>query len=352
MNKLSRFVLNKLFHIIIISFAFVLSANAAHYKSATDKPSHYLSLSLSGGEGNTLTYFDGGWRSGHIKNMAGANANFTFAYEIQNHGMFVNFGLTAEYYATRQCLRDTLLDSFSFSGGEFIYCYPMANESQRNLAAGVPIQVGYTFKNNFYMAANAKLVLNLIHKYDVNADMYTIWDARSQGCEMPFDGSKSVETLGEEGNAGVCPPRNYQSKGDFITSDLNLAFGAELGYQFPLPDKVKDFKLRMGAYFEYSMPVPSLSLDESKYFGDYSKLGKDYSSQTLSMLQEKMIIPSMLNNARVADYHHRMAVGVKLTFLFDVTNIVYPCNCNSGRTYHNGVNAKKMASYRRQERIR
>lgn len=326
-------MLSKRYILFAIVIGVSLIANAANYRSAVTKPQHYMGFALSGGEGNTFSFSsESAGLSSTVKDLAGANAQFSFLYEMQYNHFLFNVGIGANYYYTRQMIAATSYDRFSgsYNGDkyQYSYAYSAMSDKQQTLSIGVPIRFG-VIASAFYAMAGVKVNYNLFNNYDLAAKMYTMMDMTESGVEQIFDGSKAAE-IGEEGKFGVCPPREYRSKGSYHMPTLTVYFTAEGGYVYvlPLPRNMGGTQIRIGAYFEYGLPMPYSKLDASKPMGNYDKVGKNHAENTTSYIVQNLQLPSMLDMGFLAEIHHNMSVGLKLTFMFDVTNYSYPCHCS------------------------
>lgn len=296
-----------------------------------NRPTHFLSLSLAGGEGNTLSF---GHEKSHLSkdviDLAGADAQVAIAYEFQYKRFIVNAGVAGSYMLTRQRIGGIVTDDFSGvnKGNSYIYSYAYSQMSdrQQNVYVEIPVQIGYMFTPEIYALIGAKCRMNLYNTHDLQAKMHTVLDMTSSDAAAVFDGSKGA--VGAEGTMGVCPSADYRSSGAYNASKFNLALTAEVGYVIPLSAKVKRVRMRAGAFFEYGIPVPSYALDKDVPMADYSSVGTDYLNNTTSLLNNSIQLPSMWEMGHLNKFTHTMAVGMRFTVLFDVTDYTFPCHCN------------------------
>lgn len=318
----------------ILLYIGILLLGAGYVQGAVpslNRPTHFLSLSLAGGEGNTLSFGHEKSRlSKDVIDMAGADAQFAIAYEFQYRKFIVNAGVAGSYMLTRQRIGGIVTDDFSGvnKGNTYIYSYAYSQMSdcQKNVYAEVPIQIGYMFTPEIYALIGAKFKMNMFNTHDLQAEMHTVLDMTASDAATVFDGSKGA--VGPEGTMGVCPSSNFQSSGTYDASKFNLALTAEVGYMIPVPAKVKRVRMRAGAFFEYGMPVPSYALDKESSMADYSSVGTNYLNNTTSLLSSSVQLPCMLEMGHLSKFAHTMAVGVRFTLLFDVTDYSFPCHCN------------------------
>lgn len=292
--------------------------------------SHFISLSFAGGEGNTISFGHEPSRlSTEITDLAGANAQFSLAYEMQYRMFIANIGLSGSYFLTRQQVNNQVSDDFTGVHKKqpyiYSYVYSLMSDRQQTVYAELPIQIGLMFNSGVYALVGTKFKLNVFNTYQLNTRMHTVLDMTASGAATVFDGSKA--SVDPEGTMGVCPPMDYLNEGTYNLSKLNVALTAEVGYKIPLPMSVKRTAMRVGAFFEYGMPVPAYTLNKNANMGKYGSATGDYLNNTTSQLHSSTQLPSVLEMGKLNKFSHMMAVGVRFTILFDVTDYSFPCHC-------------------------
>ena len=86
--------------LLILSTAVGLQAGGR--KFVQNPVNHFITISLGGGEGNTLSAF----QIPNSKDLIGADALFGIGYELRKNKFFFGFGAQADFDLTRQRLGD------------------------------------------------------------------------------------------------------------------------------------------------------------------------------------------------------------------------------------------------------
>lgn len=262
----------------------------------------YLSLSLSGGEGNTLCM------EKSVKDKMGADAQVRFSYELEHRFFFFNFGVGAQYGYTRQGLLPWT-DAFSRTDKDhelhsYQYCYSDYQERQHTVAFTVPVQLGFYMTEQFYMAVGATFSLPLVKQYAGEATFHT------QGvypwAQQPFQNVPAY---------GFYTWDIYKDKGNYHSMQYGIAPTLEIGYD--LPHKTDRYFMRIGAYAEYNMVIGNWA---KSVLVDYSAVDANPSTLSQENLKANLRLNSVLDSERLSNPYARMAVGVRFTVLFDVTH--------------------------------
>ncbi len=287
-----------------------LIVSAQYYTSASGNTRHYVSLSIAGGEANTLSYND------LIEDYAGGAAQFTVAYELLHRNFFFNVGLSADYTHTGQSLLD-FTDSFErldfeYDALTYSYVYSNYQEVQNTFAVSIPLQFGYNFGQYFYGAIGAKFVIPVENKYHTMTEMFT--QGEYERFFEPFRNKpeygfyeKDVYTDSGRSNAFSC---------------LQAAATLELGSNIPL--RAKKVRMRAGVYAEYAIPVGDMT---RLPLTDYTAVDVNPFTQTQENLKSNLHLNSILTSTIQPDWHHNLQVGVRLTVAFDVTKAPFNCRC-------------------------
>ncbi len=273
-----------------------------HAQAQADQAWSYLSLSLSGGEGNTLCM------EKSVKDKMGADAQLRLSYELEYRFFFFNLGVGAQYGHTRQGLLPWT-DAFSRTDKEhdphsYQYCYSDYQEKQHTVAVTVPLQLGFYMTEQFYLAVGATFSMPLIRQYASEATFHT------QGvypwAQQPF---LDVPTY------GFYPSAVYKDKGHYQSMQYGIAPTLEIGYD--LPHKTDRYFMRVGAYAEYNMVLGNWA---KPVLVDYSAVDANPATLSQENLKAHLRLNSALDSERLSKPYARMAVGVRFTVLFDVTH--------------------------------
>gem|GEM_PF-1831906 len=302
-----------------------LPLGAQYYNSLSNKPQHYLMLSLQGGESNSLSKAQEGI---NLKDKAGAGAGFDFSYEVEYHRFFFDAGLTVDYGYTGQWL-DSLVETDSritadYEGHEveYQYVYDDLLERQHRLSAGLRIAFGYWFHQYVYGSVGAKLKIPVLAMYNTDTRLLTqgVYDFGSE----PL---RSIPEIGRDLNAyGYYADSDFSYKSDggkAIRAALpELALTAEIGGRIPL--KSKKTGMRAGVFAEYAMPIGSV---KRGMLGVYDKVNSDPSALTEADMRQNLALNSVLDTELLKRNTHFLTVGVRLTVMFNVTRDAVPCRC-------------------------
>ncbi len=293
--------------IIVVLFSYCVAITYAQYTK--NLPTHFISVNVAGGEANTLATTDA------VKNSAGGAAQVHAAYEVNKKGFFFNVGLGAVYMATANAIEDfsdafDRVDNWNEERNEHIYRYLYSDyyEKQSTWAITLPIQFGYQSNYHIYAAFGATLRLPMTATFASSTTMFT------QG-EYP----SNSEPFRNKWDYGFYEPDTYTRTGNSkALKDMQVAITAEIGSLIPLPKSMKKMRMRAGVYMEYGMRVASSA--------EIPMI--DYSEVDLTLNQPN--VQDIKFNSWVESYpeaYKNLQVGLRLTYLFDITPDPYECMC-------------------------
>lgn len=265
--------------------------------------SHYLSLSLLGGEANTFTKSE----TYNLKDKLGADAQFMFEYELQKKRFFFNIGAHVHYTYTGQQVGnfteafdrvDRYADPLSYR-----YHYSDYEELQHTLLVGVPVQFGMYVLPALYIAAGLKFEYPLMTNYEARTNLMT--DGMYDRFIEPFQDSPHYGFYNTM-------PVDYRSR--YMQTKVHplLAPGVEIGARFKLARKVS---MRLGLYADYAIP---LGAEHPLPIADYSMVDLSPVTQTADNLQQNLRLNSVLDNLTLKHDYSRLSVGLRCTVLFNL----------------------------------
>ena len=302
---------------LILVLSISLGARAERVRFTQNPVNHFITLSLGGGEGNTLS----GFAIPESKDLAGADGFFGLGYELRKNSFFFGFGVQADFELTRQQLGKFVEteNRIDFEKDPHIYSYRYAfyQDAQRNLQLGVPIHFGLYFGDYVYAMLGAKFVMSL-------------WNDHSTVARFSTDGTypRYSEPITDRLQYGFYPEDTYFYKGEAV-QEMKVGPTLEVGVKVPVFSPSRRFGLRIGVYAEYLCP---LGFTNQMKLVDYSgvkvKPMTKLTDKDLENLHKNIIFHSFLNSQYQTRAAQNLAVGLKLTFLFNATSVPKLCNCD------------------------
>ena len=235
-----------------------------------------------------------------------------FRYEMDYHHFLFGVGLGAQY----QYLCDGIAefsDAFSRAdkeGESFMYEYIYQPYDQQSSLINIelPITFGYNFATYGYFLVGAKVTLPLLSSYQVQTDMHTEgfypWavEAYQSSSENDFRGY------------GLFPTETYtqqQSYKEALRASANVEIGGVLPY-----NKKSKHRFRLGAFADFGFRVASF---ESKPLVDYSKVHSVPFITSQQQLADLIYFNPVQFSNKYSSLPYTIEVGIKLTWLVDVT---------------------------------
>lgn len=295
-----------------LSFASWVNAQSEYYAVSSNKLTHYLGLSIGGGEANRIRI-----NTDALRNKAGGAASFAFHYEMQYRSWM--WGLSVE--GAFQHLHDQVLpfsDSFTrldMDGDEvnYTYVYTAYGEKSQMADLRIPIYFGMNF-SKVYTMIGVRLEIPIWSQYAVVADMYTQGTYPWSITPVVSDGVNDFSSLGFYPTNTYTYVNTYEEK-------LHIAPFIEVGYEFFRTDKVN---MRVGAYAAYALPIVT---GEKVPLADYSAIDINPRTQNLENLKQQIRWNPLVQSDKYPDTPYKLEVGVKLTMLFNVTADNHKCMC-------------------------
>lgn len=280
---------------------------------------HFITLSLGGGEGNTLSAFS----IPDSKDLIGADAIFGLGYELRKNSFFFGLGAQADFDITRQQLghfveADRRTD-FENDLHTYSYRYSGYTDVQRNLQLGVPVYFGMYFGSYVYGTIGAKFA-------------YSFWMNHTTTTQLTTDGTytRYAEPITDRPRYGFYPLDTYSYSGP-ATGSMKVGPTLEVGAKIPLYTASRRIGMRVGLYAEYLFP---LSYTNNVALVDYSAVNRDPNALSKADLQQNIRFNSALTSPYQLRAAYNMAVGIKLTLLFNVTAVHKLCNCDNDSGIH------------------
>lgn len=293
-------------------FAPWANAQSEYYSVSSNQLTHYLGLSVGGGEANRIRI-----KNDALKNKAGGAASFALHYEMQYRSWMWGLGLEASFlYLHDQVL--PFLDSFmrmDIDGDEvnYEYVYTAYQEKSQMANLRIPIYAGKRF-GSVYTILGVRFDIPIWAQYEVTTDMYT------RGT-YPWSITPIVsEGINDFSSLGFYPPKNYTYL-NIYEENLYITPFLEVGYEFFRSDRAN---MRVGAYGAYAMPI---SVAKRMTVANYSNIDINPKTQTQANMEKNIIWNPLAHNDKYPSAPHRLEVGVKLTILFNVTADNHKCMC-------------------------
>lgn len=304
--------------VLLLVGMYVSPVRAEYYNSLTGKAHHYIGLSLGGGESNNMGR--GSSDRYVLTHIAGAGANVSLQYEVQYRSWIFGIGVAGQYHY----LRDTLVnfiesDARIDRNGESVdygYVYRGYRESDHVAGVSADVYVGKNIGERVYVLLGAKFSLPLWSRYTMDTRMLTqgdyAWD---------IEPVRSVD--GNDFSVFGYYPEDSYSHTEEYEEHMRIAATGEVGANIPV--RHAKSRLRAGLYATYGF---RLGQSLNYPLVDYSGIDKNAATQSLADMQ-KNIRWHALNTSSVT-YNalpQHLEVGVRLTWLFDVTIEKKTCNC-------------------------
>ena len=306
---------SKYWLLLIVLCLWVAESNAKtpKFKSSVE---HYIGLSVGGGEANDV--FAG---TKDVKSLAGGAANAMVSYELQANRFIFMVGLQAQYQHTRDTVAP-FVDAFGrrdiMGNVEYQYVYSHWQDKHTDVRFAVPIRIGYQINDYLYVLAGADLSCALWTTHSTSAEMFTqglhAWDSRPIRSDEHNDFSN---------NLGYYLPMELSTTAPYREA-LWVAPSLEIGSYIPV--KWKSSRLRAGVYMNYGFRLGERS---ENTIVDYSavSMSSNPNTQQPAYLQEKVLLNTALNSDKPAAVPANLEVGVRLTYLMNVTIHKSHCMC-------------------------
>ena len=299
-------------HIVLILFLLLQGiVYARGYQASTAV--HHIGMSVGGGEANDLAK--------NLHTLPGAAGNITLFYEMQKNRIMVSIGVEAQFQYTRDSL-DAFVNEFKRTDimGAVNYQYIYSNwfDKQTDLRVAIPLRVGYQPNDYLYFMAGADVSIALMAQHTTTATMYTqgvhAWDSKPMQTDDLTDFSA---------NLGYYKSSEYSTTAPY-TENIWVAPALEIGSYIPL--KSKKSKLRVGAYANYGIRIGKHPNSE---LVDYSAIdmSANPNSQSQSFLQNNLVLNSALNSNRWSSMPGNLEVGLRITYLLELTTHKKICMC-------------------------
>jgi len=286
-------------------------AFARGYKASST--AHFIGLAAGGGEANDIAQ--------NLHPMAGAAGNVTLFYEMHKNRVMVSVGLQAQYQYTRDLIAP-FVHSFERTDimGAVNYQYVYSNwmDTQTDIRMALPVRIGYQPKDYFYFLLGADLSLAVLSRHTSTADMYTqglhAWDSKPM---------RSDEWNDFSANLGYYQSAKYSTSAPYQES-MWVAPSVEIGTYIPLKSKAS--RLRAGLYANYGIRLGKLLNLEAV---DYSAVDMSVNPNTQSQafLQSGLVLNSALNSNQLTSLPGNLELGLRITYLMDVTVNKKVCMC-------------------------
>lgn len=283
---------------------------------------HFITVSLGGGEGNTLSAFS----IPESKDLIGADALFGLGYELRAKSFFFGFGAQADFDLTRQRLGDFVeaewRRDFENDAHLYSYRYSQFTDVQRNLQVGVPLYFGMYFGPYVYGAVGAKFDLSLWGDHTATTLLST--DGTYPRFEEPITGSPRY---------GFYPQDTYSYTSE-AKQVMKIGPTLEIGAKIPMYTRSRRIGLRVGLYAEYLMPIKMEDTQKMPSLVDYSKVDANPNTLNQKNLKQNIIFNSALASSYQLRQAYNLSVGVKVTLLINCTPVQKLCNCDNDSGIH------------------
>lgn len=301
--------------LLLLLLSTAVSLQAERRKFTQNPVNHFITISLGGGEGNTLAAFS----IPGSKDLIGADGLFGIGYELRKNKFFFGFGAQADFDLTRQRLGDFVEGDWrrDFENDAHFYAYRYSNfiDVQRNLQVGVPLYVGMYFGQYVYGTIGAKFDLSLFGWHTATTTLST-------------DGTypRYEEPITDRPRYGFYAPDVYSYTG-VAKQAMKVGPTIEVGAKIPLYTRSRRVGLRVGLYYEYLFP---LSFENRTALVDYSNVNKDPNTLNQQNLKENIVFGSAIASPYQLRATYNMSVGIKVTLLLNCTAEHKICNCDDG----------------------
>ena len=304
---------------MLLLLSTAVGVQAERRRFVQNPANHFVTISLGGGEGNTISAFS----IPGSKDLIGADALFSLGYELRKNKFFFGFGAEADFDITRQQLGDFVESEWrrDFENDAHLYSYRYSRftDVQRNLQLGVPLYFGMYFGPYVYGTIGAKFDLSL-------------WGTHTATTTLSTDGTyqRYEEPLTNLPRYGFYAPDTYSYTG-LAKQVMKVGPTIEIGAKVPLYTSSRRVGLRIGLYAGYLFP---LEFDNTKPLVDYS--GVDSNPLTLNQqnLKDNIVFGSAIASPYQLRAAQNLAVGIKFTLLINCTAVHKICNCDSASGIH------------------
>ena len=286
---------------MMLLLAAMPSAGASRYGSAG--VSHWLGVSLAGMEASPV--FGKGTEA---FSKAGGGGQATLLYELHKGHFFFNAGVGVDYLVTN-CGLDAYQDAFprtDFTGEAVTYRYLYSDyrEQQQLMRVVVPVQFGYRFGRWVYVGLGAAYHSGpLKNAASSTARMFT--EGEYGRFIQPIRNAEAYE---------YWPEAEYSGTGTVKSASHELALEAEVGARIPI---ISGVQMRVGAFVGYDFPIAS-----------YGSKRAETPLVVYSETDTRDIrFNSLLDSPVLSREAQRLRVGLKLTFIFNVTHNKTSCMC-------------------------
>lgn len=295
------------------------SAKTPKYKSTTN---HYIGFSIGGGEANDI--FTG---SESVKPLMGGAANATVSYEVQwNSLLMFMIGLQVQYQQTRDSVT-SFMDSFFrtdiLGNVEYQYIYSHWMDKNNSVRLTIPVRVGCQVNDFLYILVGADVSFAILASHTSAAEMFTqglhAWDSRPMRTDDKHD---FTANLGYYMPFGITTTAPYREA-------LWVAPSLEIGSYIPINSKKS--RLRVGAYLNYGFRLGEIM---ENTIVDYSSVNMraNPNTQPPEYLQSSAVLHNAMNSNKIAALPSNLEVGVRLTYLLNVTVPSSHCMCD--KSFH------------------
>lgn len=295
------------------------AGSQAKQRNFTQNPvNHFITISLGGGEGNTLSAFSVG-----AKDLIGADGLFGIGYELRKNNFIFGFGAQADFDLTRQQLgsfweggwrRDFENDAHLYS-----YRYSQYTDIQRNLQLGVPLYFGMYFGPYVYGMLGAKFDLSLLGSHTTVTQLST-------------DGSypRYEEPITDRPKYGFYPTDLYTFSAP-MKQEMKVGPTLEIGAKIPLYSRSRRVGLRVGIYTEYLFPLKFVN---NIPLVDYSAVDANPMTLNQDNLRQNIVFGPAISSPYQLRATYNMSVGLKVTLLLNCTAVHKLCNCDNDSGIH------------------
>lgn len=283
----------------------VQSLYAEYFNPVTDRARHYVGLTISGAESNNLA-------QNTVSMLPGYAASLGLRYEVDYHHVLFGLGIGAQYQVIND-KQDVFADEFFRSdkeGEEYLYAYCYNTYVQRSSLINIelPISVGYNFATYGYFLVGLKLTLPIKASYTTQTDMFTTgfypW------AEETYRSSNTTNLT----TYSLFPTERYEQTAAYKES-FRTQFNFEIGGFLPI-DRSDYNRLRLGVYADLGLRMGTY---QPTTLVDYSQVHKVPFITTQQQLADLIRFNPLLNSDKYTRLPKTLEVGIRLTWLIDVT---------------------------------
>lgn len=300
--------MKKIFIALLLLSAWTSVVCAQYYRSASRQLTHYVGFSVGGGEANNFL------KDPAFAAKIGGAGNAMLNYELCYSKLFFSLGAGVNFQHTQNCsasFMDTR-DAQDIEGEAFTCQYRFTDylEKTNALMFAAQLMVGYQVFSPLYLAAGVKIKAPVMTDYVATADLqvtgfYERWAASS---------------IVNRPDYGFYPKDAYSYSGKASKMSALVAPTIEIGAVVPMGKKCL---LRAGLYADYGFALGSRPTVQ---LVDYSHVDLNPASQSQADLRQNIVFRSVFDS-KVAGAYSNFEIGLRATFLFDVTVHNEPCHC-------------------------